>query len=785
MAVLVSAGVQVNITDESIYANAGPGTVPLIVVATAANKVDASGTAIAPFTTSQMAGRLALVTGQRDLVQSFGIPNFETAGGTPLHGSELNEYGLQAAFDYLGVSSRAYILRADIDLDQLRPSVARPSGPPVGGTYWFDISNTRWGLLNYINSQWQTAAVTPVNGAPSAPLSTNFAVDIDTGTYYAYEAGAWVILGNGSVPLTTNNNGFYPANTGSGGYWLNLRNSASFSLKVYSSFSGEWIDVNVPFYASEADAELAYGSDLGNGSIYGDFSDPARIKLCIYMDGAWEDLDYTASTTAPVGPSPDGTLWYNPELTLDILQNNAGSWETITTPATLAPVPPATPSADDLWVNTADLENFPAIYRFENNAWFRLDNADQHTSSGVVFADARVNPLAQLDPDCPDPRTYPDGILLVNTRASGYNVKEWHPAYFEAGNYSATDYTQTAYNIGNDAQPALAPNNVGRWVTISGNRADGSPQMGRHAVRAVVVRAMASAVAQSEDARSETAYFNLMSAPGYPEMISELIKLNADKSNIAFIVGDTPARLAPTGTAISRWATNASGATETGDVGLTVADPYVGLYYPWGLARSNGLEVMVPPSSLALRVIAYNDQVAYPWFAPAGYERGMVQNASSVGYLNQYGEYQTVLMSQGIRDVLYTNKINPFYQEPGRGLVAYGQKTLNPVSSARDRINVARLDNYLRYNLANILKPFLFTQNDSQTRLSAQVTTERFLTGLVGLRGITDFVVDASEQVNTPERIDRNELWVEVAVEPTKAVEFIYVPVRLVNTGAL
>ncbi len=158
-------------------------------------------------------------------------------------------------------------------------------------------------------------------------------------------------------------------------------------------------------------------------------------------------------------------------------------------------------------------------------------------------------------------------------------------------------------------------------------------------------------------------------------------------------------------------------------------------------------------------------------------------NATSVGYLTSEGEFKPVLLNPGQRDVLYLNRINPIAFIPGRGLVVYGQKTLSPVSSALDRINVARLANYLKYNLDNLLKPFLFEQNDDQTRTSARVTVERFLNTLVGLRALDDYAVVCDESNNTPERIDRNELWLDCLIRPLRAVEFIYVPVRIRNTG--
>ena len=192
---------------------------------------------------------------------------------------------------------------------------------------------------------------------------------------------------------------------------------------------------------------------------------------------------------------------------------------------------------------------------------------------------------------------------------------------------------------------------------------------------------------------------------------------------------------------------------------------------------------MVPASHMALRTLAFNDQVAFPWFAPAGFQRGLVSNASGTGYLDATtSEFVAVALSEGQRDSLYTNKINPIGNFPGRGIAVFGQKTLNSVSSALDRVNVARLVVYLREQLDDAVKPFLFEPNDEVTRSNAKVVVDRLLGELVSQRGLFDFVTVCDTTNNTAARIDRNELHIDVAIQPVKAVEFIYIPIRIQNT---
>lgn len=946
MATLISPGVDVQVVNESFYGSAGAGTVPLIVIATAANKTAPSGTGIAPKTTAAEANKLFLATSQRDLIQSYGNPKFYSAGGTPLHGHELNEYGLHAAYSFLGISNLAYTLRADIDLAQLEASDTAPDGAPVGGTYWFDLSTSAFGLFqsngsassglawesrtvkvttaadidgdhvpktgfgssgdfaivpqttanllyektgstwNAIGgSAWKTAHPTVVRGSttPSMPAnSSTMIINSSTVTFSSVTTvagaasavntaaitnitasvvggalvitntagGDIIISGTGiaalgfsagttkGVAVNYTNSPQYPAGSVSGDLWVKLsapNRGADWKVKIYNSTSAQWVSLTAPFYAFNASvsdgtagkdaAAVAALTSPAVGSVYVGFhAATGTLQLRRWSGTQWEAATYEASTVAPTTDPEDGTYWYNTDFRADIMVTDGLKWQAYqnryptTDPAGVlisgsAPTVQSDGSAlveNDLWINSSDLENYPRIYRYDATAvkWKLIDLTDQTTPFGIVFADARADSGQQftgitndgdyaygseaiadmivsdyLDPDAPDPRSYPDGVLLFNTRYSTNNVKVWRPLYFVDGGYDAnTDYTLDTYTVG-DGTFEFPATTAGRWVTASGNKEDGSPYMGRKAQRILVVRAMAETLASNDDIRSEAIYFNLIAAPGYPELLDEMITLNADSKEVAFVVGDTPARLVPS--SIQTWAKNLNTAASNGEVGLVSADSNVGLYYPWGLGTNNdGSEIFVPPSTVALRTIAYSDQVSYPWYAPAGFQRGIVTNASSVGYLTGEGEYRSVVLNQGQRDVLQSNKINPIAFIPGRGLVLYGQKTLDPVDSAQDRINVARLVNYLRYNLDNLVKPFLFEQNDSVTRDAARLTVVRFLVGLVGLRALEDFAVQCDETNNTPERRDRSELWIDIVIKPIKAVEFIYIPLRLRNASS-
>jgi phage tail sheath protein FI len=181
-----------------------------------------------------------------------------------------------------------------------------------------------------------------------------------------------------------------------------------------------------------------------------------------------------------------------------------------------------------------------------------------------------------------------------------------------------------------------------------------------------------------------------------------------------------------------------------------------------------------------------SDAVSYPWFAPAGVRRGLIDNVSSIGYVDRNNDnvYVSIGVTNGLRDVLYRNSVNPLTVLPGVGLVAYGQKTRSASASAMDRINVARLVVYLRTVLAKLAAPFIFEPNDTITRSQVKAAFDSVFNDLVAKRGIYDFLVVCDTTNNTPLRIDSNELWIDIAIQPVKAIEFIYIPVRLQNTGA-
>ena len=556
----------------------------------------------------------------------------------------------------------------------------------------------------------------------------------------------------------------------------------------------------------------------------------------------WKRLSYTASTSEPTNEPDDGTLWYSTSIDeADIMAHNGTTFVGYATAySTTDPngpqfsaTAPTTQSdgtalvTNDLWIDTSDLENYPKLYKYNTAAtlsstntanqvavttsgaaWELVDKTDQTTEDGIVFADARWQTTTEaqadgdegagtpstikdlltnghLDPDAPDPSLYPQGIMLWNTRRSGYNVKEYKNNHITTAKYPGSGSSGLGNpRMSNESVSGYYPD---RWVTKSSNNADGSGTFGRKAQRKVIVEQLKSEIDTNQAIREDQRGFNVIACPGYPELIPNMINLNTDRNSTAFVVGDTPFRLEGTSTSIQNWANNTAGATETGEDGLLSSSDYLGVFYPSGQTTDNGGKtIVVPPSHMMLRTLANNDNVAFPWFAPAGTRRGVVDNASSVGYIDaSTGEFETISVTESVRDSMHEVKINPITFFSGAGIVNFGNLTKTTASSALDRINVSRLAVYLRNQLDAIAKPFIFEPNDELTRNEIKQAIESFLLELVGQRGLFDFLVVCDDTNNTPTRIDRNELYVDIAIEPVKSVEFIYIPLRIKNTGEI
>ena len=1133
---LVSPGVEVTVIDESQYIPSAVNTVPYFVIATAQNKVSSDGITVAAGTLAANANKTYLITSQRDLAATFGVPFFyNTTTGTPINGYELNEYGLLAAYSALGVTNRAYIQRADVDLTALTASLTRPTGDPANGTYWLDAGISTWGIF-----EWNQTTATFTNNIPTVitstadvvggdgtnPIADNtpvasfgsigdyavVAIDPYVYGYYKTYQNVWVQVGsngwktawptlvgaNAPTTLTvganmfindnlvtvgaTNtvaglvsvinaaaitgvtarnvsnqlylyadstaandgstlgNNGLITIDTGTvsgaalltalgittgeyaapdylpaysyqqprwrttdtdggrptGSVWQNIssaNNGMNLSVKSYSTALAVFVSQNCPVYAGDSTALFGLdpsggGRNIPVGTTYAvydsDFYSTTPLNtfsfelLERYATGALEvtgtttptglaftvgnsftivateagttttntglvtiggtgtvsnfiaavsaagvpfvsasvntagnivfthsqggsiaainvvgtpltaagfDLTtpkvrqnssnasvislsnfvtsplftYTASDTAPDQDPVTGRLWYYSSVSdADIMIQDNGIWQgyqnvtndvrgydltlcnatgpiiSASAPVTQTDTAESPLAYGDLWIDTSDLENYPKLYRWQavsgTDQWVEVDTTDQVSQSGILFADARWAPNGTtdcvadpfpsivslltsnyLDVDAPDPALYPQGMLLFNTRRSGYNVKSFQGNYFNTTStafaidaYSATtayvfndfvNYDNAVYVCVLATTAGIAPTNgtywdllnTNTWLTASGNKTNGSMWSGRLAQRQLVVEALKAGIDTSAAAREEQNQFNLISTPAYPELTGNMIALSNERNNTLFVIGDTPMRLGPDGNSLVAFATNNNGLGLVTEDGNAATSNYAGVFYPSCRTTDlGGNSVVQPPSHMMVRTILRSDAASYPWFAPAGTRRGVIDNASAIGYINAAtGEFEQIGVSQSVRDILYERNINPITFIPGVGITNFGNKTSTVTTTALDRINVARLVAFLRGRLEEIGKLYLFEPNDQITRNEVTNTCNSLMIDLVAKRAIYDYLVVCDGSNNTPARIDRNELYVDIAIEPVKAIEFIYIPLRIKNTGEI
>jgi phage tail sheath protein FI len=200
------------------------------------------------------------------------------------------------------------------------------------------------------------------------------------------------------------------------------------------------------------------------------------------------------------------------------------------------------------------------------------------------------------------------------------------------------------------------------------------------------------------------------------------------------------------------------------------------MYWPWVQIGDPdlGKNVWVPPSVMVAGVYAFNDKVAHPWFAPAGLNRGTIDMAIQAERK----------LSHSNRDTLYGANINPIATFPGQGVTVWGQKTLQKKASALDRVNVRRLLIKVKKFIASSSRFLVFEQNTNATRKRFLAIANPFLEQVQSNSGLNAFKVIMDESNNPPDLVDRNILYGQIFLQPTRTAEFIVLDFTVQPTGA-
>lgn len=719
MATLVSPGVSVTVTDESFFIPAGSPTVPLFFVATADEKVQQDG--VTPAAGTYESGVVRTVTSQRAALELYGVPRFlEDSSGNAHHGDARNEYGLAALQQFLAQGNLAYVVRANVNLDDniddLRDlwdkkiTEASFTFENLVNTYINEqnLANQKFPGDPFVNAFWteeytpslsagtntglvggETATIT-VDGTPvvvtvSAPVGSPAIITVadllvDLNTQLSGLATATLVSGNIQIQSDAVNGGSTPLGSGTSVV------VADGSPALFSAITG-WVSgaqtPGVDGYKETIDASeyLSLLNTAMTDVVYPLYSfqavetefesDHSLVPLSVFPNG----FDQPAVAPGFYGvEGRSGTLPGNVNAALDTVG----------------------PGSDGTFVGVGSNPAFP-----EN--WTAQDAADDLIAAADDFK-----------------------------------------------------YTQEFFNL-----TSLGANDAAR--------------------RTAIVTALNAEIVGNQDVRSENFEYNIIVCPGYWETNNEMVDLAASVyiKEEAVVIGDTPSNMTPS--QVVAWAQTTERATSN----------LIAYYNPWQLVTNiDGNEICVAPSGTALKTWAYSDNVSEVWFAPAGTRRGLVQGVNDLGYvsgtLGQPTTFVPTYVDQGQRDDLYRYfvNVNPIVFFPGQGILVWGQKTSAPAASALDRINVTRLMAYVRRQLRKNTLPFVFEPNDQLTRDNLKAAADAFLGDIVVKRGLYDFATICDETNNTPDRIDRNEMYLDVALKPVRAAEFIYIPIRIVATDA-
>ena len=748
MANLVSPGVSVTVTDESFFIPAAARTVPLIFLATADEKKQPNGTSMAAGTYEHNVIRT--VTSLKQSTELYGIPRFITdSSGNPHHGDARNEYGLFALNQFLGVGNLAYAIRANVNLDDTLTNLR---------AMWDKSMDDAAVLLenlvaSYIAEFNRSNGYIPgvVNGVGDSTL-TYAGVGYTPGTYTNVSLVASVkhIKTLGAItPGTLYTQGVYPDIVLTGGTGTGARAT----ITVSSGGAVTAVTITSPG-RDYTIADVLTASSASIGGTGSGFAVPVATVSAASIAGV--------GATATVVVGSDGMV---DSITPEVSGSGYVVGDSLT------------PAAGFSGVGVGAVLTVSTVSGYKSTVTGAELIDLTETATASIWERASFDALHDdfmNDHTAAPLKTYTNGYNNVSTGTYiGFagEVADWIASSsgtsLNPTEWTAQEASNTLLGCADDFKITLEFYNK---TSLGAND---------EARRVSIVTALAESINSNTDIRSDTYEYNLVLCPGFHEVADELQALIVDVQDEVMAIIDPPFNKDPDDVAI--WA-----ATSARKSGTSLA-----YYYPHGIASNlDGRNVFIAASGIALRTMTYSDEISELWFAPAGTRRGLVSGVSQVGYvtgtLGTATTFVEVALNNGQRDNLYKyfTNLNPIVFFPGRGILVWGQKTSAPAASALDRINVSRLVMYIKRQLRKNTMSFVFEPNDQLTRDNIKAVVDGFLGDLIVKRGLYDFATVCDESNNTPDRIDRNELYVDIALKPVKAAEFIYIPIRVIATGA-
>ena len=348
--------------------------------------------------------------------------------------------------------------------------------------------------------------------------------------------------------------------------------------------------------------------------------------------------------------------------------------------------------------------------------------------------------------------SYPNNSRYVRIKTINYNT----PNYFDANGVAVSAYTSSVPINGSGSFTSAignVQNTINLYDTISNTNTQGLVGASYNNMIALLGNA-------------EQYQFNVLFTPGllnesHTSQVTTIITNTISRGDNLYVMD-----LATFGSTLGEAVTEAQSRDTS----------YAAAYWPWVriIDPATGKHVWVPASTVIPGVYAHNDKVAAPWFAPAGINRGGLNTVLQA----------ELKLSQGNRDTLYSNNINPIATLPKQGVVVFGQKTLQKSQSALDRVNVRRLMIELKNYIRQIADTVVFEQNTIATRNSFVARVSPFLEGIQQKQGLYAYKVVMDDSNNGPAVIDQNQLVGQIYIQPTRTAEFISLDFILQPTGA-
>ena len=306
------------------------------------------------------------------------------------------------------------------------------------------------------------------------------------------------------------------------------------------------------------------------------------------------------------------------------------------------------------------------------------------------------------------------------------------------------------------------------------NGTDGNPGLSTNQATALIGASDSTGKTGMYALDDDLLNISIAAVPGFSDQSVQNALISLAEATSSFLAVVSP----PYGVGTVQDAIDWTNGVGTGDRTAAINSSWAAVYWPWVKVFNSydGKDRWYDPAIFGIRQMCFTDEVSDSWFAPAGFSRGRLTKPTEV----------EVRVGQGDRDAMYSggNVVNPIVNFPQQGIVIFGQRTAQRSPSALDRINVRRMMIIVKKLIQNSTREFAFEPNDPITWEAVTDTASNLLDPIVRRRGITEFQVICDSSTNTPDRIEKGELWCKVFIKPTKSAEIIVFELNLVDQQA-